>query len=210
MKKGIILIFVGLITILFLVGCPGPQKVQLSILTASPINLTECDTQTIQVFTSPENAVVEFSSNNEDIASVDANSGEITAVASGTTDIKIRASAAGYESVEKVITVNVTDYEITITYSPDPMVLEAGGLGGSITVNFPFISNISFSNPVLTSSSNCVNIVPPMLPLYEYDYSIVPQSVGNAVITVSATATIGSGDNTKVKTKTETINVTVN
>ncbi len=210
MKKGIILIFVGLITILFLVGCPGPQKVQLLITTESPVNLTEGNTQTIGFGTVPESATVEFSSDNEDVATVDANSGEITAIASGTTDIKVRASAAGYESVEKVITVNVTDYEISITYSPDPMVLEAGGQDGSITVNFPFTSNISFSNPVLTCSSSCVKIVPPILPLYEYNYSIVPQSAGNGVITVSATATIGSGDNTKVKTKTETINVTVN
>jgi hypothetical protein len=112
--------------------------------------------------------------------------------------------------VEREITVNVTDYEITITYSPDPMVLEAGGQDGSIIVSVPFASNFSFTSTVICST-NCVQIteVLSILP-NKNSWDIIPVNSGNGVITVSATATIGSGDHTKVKTKTETINVTVN
>ena len=192
MKKGFVLFFIGLVAIIFLVGCPGPQpKVQLSITTASPIELSEHDTQTIDVFTLPEDATVEFTSDNPTVASVDSSTGEVTALASGTATIKVKASASGHQPVEKTIIVNVTEFEISIAYSPNPMVLNNGGQDGSITVNVPFESSISLFS-VANCSSNCVQLqellsINPM----EDDYSVIPVNAGTGIITVSATATVG-------------------
>ncbi len=206
MKKGFVLFFIGLVAIIFLVGCPGPQpKVQLSITTASPIELSEHDTQTIDVFTLPEDATVEFTSDNPTVASVDSSTGEVTALASGTATIKVKASASGHQPVEKTIIVNVTEFEISIAYSPNPMVLNNGGQDGSITVNVPFESSISLFS-VANCSSNCVQLqellsINPM----EDDYSVIPVNAGTGIITVSATATVGS----KTYSKVVTIDVTV-
>lgn len=204
MKKGFVLFFIGLVAIIFLVGCPGPQpKVQLSITTTSPIELSEHDTQTIDVFTLPEDATVEFTSENPSVASVDSSTGEVTALASGTATIKVKASASDHQPVEKTVVVNVTEFEITITYSPDPMTLTAGGQDGSITVSVPFESSISFYS-VANCTSNCVQLNELPL-LMGNSYSVVPVSVGTGIITVSATATVGS----KTYNKVANIDVTV-
>lgn len=208
MKKGFILFFIGLVAVIFLVGCPGPQpKVQLSITTTSPIELSEHDTQTIDVFTLPEDATVEFTSENPSVASVDSSTGEVTALASGTSTIKVKASASGHQPVEKTIVVNVSEFEITITYSPNPMTLTAGGQDGSINVNVPFESSISLFS-VANCTSNCVQLNE--IPLLMGDsFSVVPVSAGTGVITVSATATVGSGEQTKSYYKVANIEVTV-